>query len=553
MKRELLIVFLCVSLTGTVLQGQTLEKGIWCLQQKQFISAKRAFESLLHINPANARALYYLGQSYYALNKLDSADYYFQQGMLADPKEPYNYLGAGKILLNKSDKVNWFKMYEKGRKLSSDPFTYNLEAADACLSATTMNYDLVAKYLDEAQLDSDKDPQLYIGYGNLYLLSKSPGDAINSYQRAIYYDKKCVVAYLKLGEIYTKANYFKDGLNAFNTALEIDSSQIIGYKMRGDMFYNVAKYQEAEKDYTIYMQRSDRTIEEQEKYVFILFFAKDYERAMELIDLLLQSNPELTILYRIKAYIDYETGKYPEGLENLETFFEKHDTSRFIAQDYAYYGRLLIKSNQDSLGTIQLVKALVMDSSKVELYDDLARSYSRQKKFQQSNDAYKKMLVTDPANHQNIFYQIGRNYYFMAEDTLAGYDSLQRISYYNQADSNFKLVTELSPESYVGFIWRGRVHSRLDPETSIGLAKPDYEQALAIIEKGDASKTPKLLIECCRYLAFYYYLEADKLKPTEPEQAQFNMDNSLNYWEKILALDPADTQAKTALENLKAN
>jgi tetratricopeptide (TPR) repeat protein len=141
----------------------------------------------------------------------------------------------------------------------------------------------------------------------------------------------------------------------------------------------------------------------------------------------------------------------------------------------------------------------------------------------------------------------------MAEDTLAGYDSLQRISYYNQADSNFKLVTELSPESYVGFIWRGRVHSRLDPETSIGLAKPDYEQALAIIEKGDASKTPKLLIECYRYLAFYYYLEADKLKPTEPEQAQFNMDNSINYWEKILALDPADAQAMTALENLKAN
>ena len=553
MKRELLIVFLCVSLTGTVLRGQTLEKGIWYLQQKQYISAKRTFESLLHINPANAKALYYLGQSYYALNKLDSADYCFQQGMLADPKEPYNYLGAGKILLNKADKVNWFKMYDKGRKLSNDVFTYNLEAADACLSSTTKNYDLAAKYLDEAQLDNDKDPKVYIGYGNLYLLSKSPGDAINSYQRAIYYDKNCVEAYLKLGEIYTKANYFKDGLNAFNTALEIDSLQIIGYKMRGDMFYNVAKYQEAEKDYTIYMQRSDRTLEEQEKYVFILFFAKDYERAMALIDLLLQSNPELTILYRIKAYIDYETGKYPEGQENLETFFEKHDTSRFIALDYVYYGRLLIKSKQDSLGTIQLVKALVMDSSKVELYDDLARSYSRQKKFQQSNDAYKKMLVTDPANQQNIFYQIGRNYYFMAEDTLAGYDSLQRISYYNQADSNFKLVTELSPESYVGFIWRGRVHSRLDPETSIGLAKPDYEQALAIIEKGDASKTPKLLIECYRYLAFYYYLEADKLKPTEPEQAQFNMDNSINYWEKILALDPADAQAMTALENLKAN
>ena len=79
------------------------------------------------------------------------------------------------------------------------------------------------------------------------------------------------------------------------------------------------------------------------------------------------------------------------------------------------------------------------------------------------------------------------------------------------------------------------------------------KERMALIEKGDISKTPKLLVECYRYLAFFYYQQADKMKSTEPELAVVNMTNSIDYWEKVLALEPEDVQAKTALENLKTN
>jgi tetratricopeptide (TPR) repeat protein len=552
MKKRLLIFFLCVSLGGMATQGQNLEKGIWYMKQRQYISAKNIFAALLQKNPNSGKHLFYMGQVCYALGQADSAEAFYQKGILLDPKEPLNYLGAGRTILNNNNRPEWFKMYDKGRRLANNLFDYNLEAADACLSSTVKNYDLVEKYLDEAQTDEDKNPDLFIGYGNLYMVSKSPGDAVNSYQRAIFYDKNNVEAYVKLGEIYSKANNFNDGRTAFNKAIELDSSQIIGYKLRGDMFYNFAKYQEAKKDYDIYIPRSDQTIEDRQKYVYILYFAKDYDHAMALAEELLKIDPNLTILYRIKAYIDYDTEKYPEGLANLQTFFVQHDTTKFIAQDFVYYGRLLIKNNQDSLGCIELQKALVMDSTKTELYDDLAKSYTKQKDFLQAIDAYKKLLVLDPNNHQNIYYQMGRSYYFLAEDTLSGLDSLQKIEMYNQADSSFRKVTELNPESYIGFIWLARTHSRLDPETSLGLAKPDYEAAMALLEKGDPTKTPKLLLECYRYLAFYYYLQSDKLAKTDPAQSKLDMTNSINYWEKVLTIEPTDAQAKTALENLKA-
>lgn len=551
MKKRLLALFLFASLGGLISQGQNLDKGIWYMKQRQYFSAKRIFTALVQKNPSNGKDLFYLGQVYYALGQADSAEYYYQQGILLDPKEPLNYLGAGRTFLNNDNKTEWFNMYTKGRRLSNNMFDYNIQAADACLSSTGKYYDLVEKYLNEAQSDEDKNPNLFIGFGDLYMVSKSPGDAVNSYQRALYYDKNNVEAYVKLGEIYSKANNFKDGLIAFNKAIDLDTSQILGYKLRGDMYYNFAKYQEAKMDYDIYIPRSDQTIEDRQKYVYILYFAKDYANAMALADELLQIDQNLTILYRIKAYIDYDTEKYPEGLANLDTFFVKHDTTKFIAQDFVYYGRLLIRNDQDSLGCVELQKALVMDSTKTELYDDLAKSYSKQKDFLQAIAAYKKLLVVDPNNHQNLYYQIGRSYYFIAEDTAAGLDSLQRIDMYNQADSNFKQVTILNPESYIGFIWRARVHSRLDPETSLGLAKPDYEAAMALLEQGDPTKTPKLLLECYRYLAFYYYLQSDKLSKTDAAQSKLDMTNSINYWEKVLVIDPSDTQAKTALDNLK--
>ncbi len=112
-------------------------------------------------------------------------------------------------------------------------------------------------------------------------------------------------------------------------------------------------------------------------------------------------------------------------------------------------------------------------------------------------------------------------------------------------------MTIVSPDSYIGFIWDGRVLSRLDPETTLGLAKPSYEKAMVLLEAGDISKTTKLLIECYRYFAFYHYVLADKLLQTNAAEAKTEMTNSINYWTKILNLDPSDQQAQTALQNLQ--
>jgi tetratricopeptide (TPR) repeat protein len=353
-----------------------------------------------------------------------------------------------------------------------------------------------------------------------------------------------------MGEIYAKANDYRDAINAFNQAITLDSTQILAYKERGDLYYAFGKYDEAKADYEIYMRRSDNTIDDKERFAFILFFTKNYDQSKGLINEVIQHDTTNTVMYRIAAYIDFEIGDFPNSLKNLEYFFTHHDTTKFIALDYIYYGRLLMKNGQDSLGTLQLETALQMDTTKTELYDEIGKSYSKQKEYQKAIDAYLKLLSLNANNKSNLYYQIGRNFYFMAEDSLLAYDSLFKAELYQEADCCFENMTLISPDSYIGYIWSGRALSRLDPETTSGLAKPAYKKALALLEAGDISKTPKLLIECYRYLAFYHYMLGEKLLSSKPAESEAEMTNSLNYWTKILNLDPSDQQAQTALQNL---
>ena len=90
---------------------------------------------------------------------------------------------------------------------------------------------------------------------------------------------------------------------------------------------------------------------------------------------------------------------------------------------------------------------------------------------------------------------------------------------------------------YPTAIWRARVQSALDPETTEGLAKPYYEKTIEVLDaQGD--DRPQIYIECYSYLGYYYFVKED-------------VANSKTYWEKILAIDPEHEVAKRALEAMK--
>ena len=68
--------------------------------------------------------------------------------------------------------------------------------------------------------------------------------------------------------------------------------------------------------------------------------------------------------------------------------------------------------------------------------------------------------------------------------------------------------------------------------------QPYYEKVMDMLLSKNEPKYNSALIECYSYLGYYYLLKSDY--PASKE-----------FWNKILAIDPANATAKKALEGIK--
>jgi len=101
------------------------------------------------------------------------------------------------------------------------------------------------------------------------------------------------------------------------------------------------------------------------------------------------------------------------------------------------------------------------------------------------------------------------------------------------ADAQFAIVQEKAPGSYLGAFWRGHANALMDPNLELGLAKPYYEAAVAILTNPETELVPtrqRDLITAYHYLASYYY-------------SQKMFADSKSFWNKILELDPTNEAA----------
>ena len=166
--------------------------------------------------------------------------------------------------------------------------------------------------------------------------------------------------------------------------------------------------------------------------------------------------------------------------------------------------------------------------------------------------AYQKYYASLDKEKQtpDLQFQIGRLYYGAGTQP----DSLtitveERKQALMSADSVFHAIAEAAPDSYLGNFWRARANSALDPETTQGLAKPFYEEVAALLESKNDPHYNSALVECYSYLGYYYLLAIEN--PALKAEAKANKDKSIEYWNKILAIDPANATAKRALDGIK--
>ena len=312
-------------------------------------------------------------------------------------------------------------------------------------------------------------------------------------------------------------------------------------KKLAEVYYLNNKFDKAAEAYAHFINTPEATEDDLTKYSFALFLNHDFEKSLQIALMGLQKNPRDAAFNRLAMYNYTDLKRYDEAMKAADAFFKESDKADFSYLDYMYFAHLLNAVKKYDQAVEAYMKAITLDPAKTDLWREVSSSYELNNEFTKAIEAYKKYSESLSADKRtpDVQFQIGKLYYEKGtqSDTLTV--SLdERKAALVSADSIFTEIAKVAPDSYLGNFWRARTNSALDPETTQGLAKPYYEEVAAfLIDKNDP-RYNSALIECYSYLG-YYYLVANKL----PE--------SKEYWNKILAIDPANATAKRALDGIK--
>ena len=464
---------------------------------------------------------------------------------------------AASTLYAQSD--DWKAGVEKVKDLiKTNPEMAEEQADDLLKGKNKKNVDLVLAigraYMEAGQLEQAEDyvkiakkadsksAAVSIFEGDIAVARKDPGTASQRYEEAIYFDPNCKEAYLKYADIYKAAN---PGLatSKLEELRAIDPQAVEVDRKLAEIYYSANEFDKAAEAYSRFAEGDKATEKDLVNYSFALFLNHDFEKSLAVANLGLQKNPQHAVFNRLRMYNFIDLKRYDEAKQAADSFFAACKTEDLTYLDYLYHGTLLDALKDYNNAVISLEKAYEMNKDRTEVLRQISSSYEGAEKYEEGIDAINKYVATLPEEQKtpDLTFELGRLYY--AEGTTAdsvNYTPEMKKEALLQADSAFAKLAELVPDNYLGNFWRARTNSALDPETTEGLAKPYYEQVAAMLEE-KAKTEPRYnrtIIECYRYLGYYYLVTEDYEKSKE-------------YWNKILTIDPEDAIATKALEGIK--
>lgn len=401
------------------------------------------------------------------------------------------------------------------------------------------NIEEAEKYQGKAQSANKEEGDVWVLKGDIEVIKKDAGKASSSYQTAIRFDPQCGEAYLKLADIYRGSS----PTEAINRLIEmkkaVPADSLKANRMIANINYSNNKMKEAANAYLTFINTPLATETDQIRCAFALFMDHNFEKSLEIVNKGLQGNGRHAGFNRLAMYNYTDLKRYTEAEQAANAFFNESDSAKFTLLDYRYYGILMNAVKNYDKAAEAYTKALAEDSTNVDLWKELATAYENGQKYPDAVKTYKKYYdMLDDDQKLNALQDLGTLYYTWGTSTdTINTTAEQRSAALQEADTVFAQVIERTPDSYTPKLYRARVRMAMDPETTEGLAKPYYEALMTALEANKDPKYNPYLIECYRYLGYFYYLKQDM--------------KQMEYWNKILAIDPNNAVAKAVLESVK--
>lgn len=513
--------------------AQNVADGLKFMDMEQYANARKLFLAL----PQTADNLYYLGDFYVKMSQidtsitesLDSALTNFNKGISLDPKSALNFVGQGAVYYlkgNPNEAGNKFKTALDFTKNKNPEVLYKI--GESYLYKGRKDISIAIAHLEKASQLAPKNTDYQLALGDAYLIADdgNASRAVKQYGNVLALNPKLSKAHIKNGKIYLQAKNYDEALVYYNKGVEADQSYSPAYRERAELYFKLKQYRNvAPAEYKKYLSMSDGNYKSKLRFAIMSYKNEDFNTAFEQINILQKENPNDRIPYRISAYSYYESAmaskdtafakaNFKTGLEQIKMFFElSKDTTKIIPADYEYYGKLLTKTGNDSLGSMYLLKVVAKDSTRFEIYNDLAKAANEKKKYKKAA-AYFTKYYTYKKPGLNDLLTWGRAYY-NGDDFV-------------NADSVFKKLVVQKPEELLGHKWRAFTNESIDLDRKTGAAIPFYEKFIEMANQKDATKYKSDIIKGYTYIGAYYL----NIK---------NTSKSIEIWKKIGTLEPTDS------------
>lgn len=551
---------LLLTITGF---AQTLPEAITKTDNERFELAASDFRALIAKDPTKGDNYFYYGENFFKDEDADSAFIYYKKGTEVNATNPLNYIGLGKVLLAKGNvaeaKTQFYKAASIGGNKNAEVMR---RTAEAWLATDNKNPDEAIAQANLAIKAEPKNAENYILLGDAQL-EKNPTDGsapVKSYQTATTLNAKSPKGLLREGKLYQRGRNYQLALDYYKKAMALDPNYAPAYREIAELYYLAGQSSKSIENWKKYLELNNKN-DARYRFMNALYKNQQFPEAIAEYETLTKSKHQKVIMERLAGYSYYEMGDktdkdaYVKGLNAMTKFFEMAGPDfNYIAQDYKYKGLLLIRTGKDSLGMIEVEKAIAKDAAICgDVYGKLAKMSMENKKYDKVIAyAEKKKACATKTFNNNDYFDLGKSYYFNAgnkqkELTEIKTDLAKKkkpvntpeikqkedeiITMYIKADSAFKSLTELNPSWPVGYTWRGRVNSILDPKIEKDSTKVFYEKVITTIKPEEKANYKTNILESLEYLGYYFVTKKDKT----------NADMIFN---QIRELDPANEKAK---------
>ena len=543
--------------SASVVKAQDIKEAKKAIDAEQFQKAKSLLKSIIKAKPSDGEANFVLGNVYLNQSIIDSAKIYYLNGLEASEKKHLNYIGLAQIDLDNkntaSATANFGLATKDIKRKDVDEFIY---IGKAYMNSVNPDYTNAVASLKKALAIEPQNAQALLAIGDAYYGANNQNDAYKAYRDAFTADPTLLRAKMQLGVLLKGAKSYEEAIKSFNEVIALNANYGPVYRELAETYYKWARnkpststvnLQKAITNYEKYLSLTDYSLDSKMRHADFLILVKDYKNLEVVANKMIAEDKVNPRIFRYLGYAAYENGNYDVAIKSIEDYI-KVPTNKIIGRDYLYLGYAKIKKGTNAEGVVdpavfnaglaEIKKGVAMDPLAVEELGDFGKELFGKKQFAQAAALYELSSAnTESKNYltDNVYYGISL-YYANVNKTATAPEVIADLG---KADAAFDRVLVASPTYDEAYLYKGRINNLLERDDQI---IKNYEEYITKITAKGAEElakpaTVKKIVEAYNSIGASY-ANTDKAKAVE-------------YFNKTLVLDPANTYAQQSVKALK--